>query len=474
MHTAVLVAGEHHPVSAAQLYASFGSPTSGTGWLLNATCDNVRPGSAVSARIPLGTDGSTVSLLGRISRCVPGTRITIVHDQPWRGRIHLTFLDEPDGSCLRVSAELDDAGLAWWMEQRGWRQDDLPDADVHRIGLLTSKTGPGAVFALACEYLAQMAVSQVNAEGGIAGRRLEVAIHDDATDPGRAGIEARRMLQRGSRAIIASVTSASFEAVRRSTASSGLPLIHPVLNEGGRGEANIFRWGERPFAQVRAAAPLMLRSGADRQWFHIGNDYSWSHGAHRAALRGIDEGGGRIAGHQFTPLGTTEFTPIIDRIRASGARSILSSLVGADEVAFQRQLFDSGLREQCSVLSLVMEESTREQIGATVANGIWSAFGYYGALNTGENQALQQRYSHEYGAWAPPISTFSESVYGAILLYASAARTAQGDPAEVVRGLRRVTVDLPRGRVELNGPQVMRQQMHVAQSYGDTYRMAGA
>ncbi|WP_281453251.1 substrate-binding protein [Paenarthrobacter nitroguajacolicus] len=411
-------------------------------------------------------------LLGRISSCVPGAKITIVHDQPWRGRIHLRFFDEPGGSSLRVSAELDDTGLAWWMEQRGWKQEVSADLRLHRISLLTSKTGPAAVFAIACEYLARLAVDQVNADGGIGGRRVELAIHDDATDPGRAALEAQRMIHSGSRAIIASVTSASFEAVRRTVASEGVPLIHPVLNEGGRGEANVFRWGERPLAQVRAAAPWMMQDGNHSRWFHVGNDYSWSHGAHRAATRAIDEAGGIVTSHAYTPLGTTDFAPLIDRIDASGAQSVLSSLVGADEVAFERQLWDSGLRGRCSVLSLVMEESTRERIGAQAANGIWSAFGYFSTLDSETNLDLKRRYFDAYGGWAPPISSISESVYEAILLYAHAARAGQASATDLVRNLRQVTAELPRGRVELNGPQVMRQRMHVAQSAGDGYRLA--
>ncbi|MDX6231135.1 MAG: urea transport system substrate-binding protein [Nocardioidaceae bacterium] len=469
MQTVVLVAGQHHPVSARDLYASFGSGVTG-GWLLGAACDSVQPGAAVSAHIPLGADGDVV-LLGRISSCVPGAKITIVHDQPWRGRIHLRFRDEPGGASMRVSAELDDAGLAWWMEQRGWRQRTAMDPGTHRIGLLTSKTGPGAIFAIACEYLAHLAVDQINADGGIGGSCVELAVHDDATDPGRAAIEARQMVQGGCRAIIASVTSASFEAVRRAVAPVGIALIHPVLNEGGGGETNVFRWGERPLAQIQAAAPLMGRDGSDPRWYHIGNDYSWSLGAHRAAVRALNETGGSVTHQAFTPLGTTDFTRLIERIRVSGTSRILSSLVGADEVAFERQLRESGLRDRCSVLSLVMEESTQERIGAKAADGIWTAFGYFGSLDSENNRELRRRYVDTYGTWAPPLSTFSESVHEAVLLYATAARSAQQGAADILRNLRHLSAELPRGYVELNGPQVMKQRMLVGQSAGDGYRL---
>lgn len=467
MQNVVLVAGEHYPIRADALFASFGAHP-GDGWLLGASCDELRLGAAVSARIPMGPENPAVQLLGRISELKHGRKVTITHDQPWRGRIHLRFTDEPGGSRLQVVAELDDAGIGWWMEQRGWDTTSTPGPNVRRMGLLTSKTGPGAIFAVACEYLAHLAVDQINADGGIGGKRVELVVHDDATDPGRAALEARRMIASGCEAVIASVTSASFEAVRHAVGALGLPLIHPVLNEGGRGQANIFRWGERPLAQVRAATPLLAGDGAGRSWFHLGNDYSWSHGAHRASVRAIDEAGGSVTQHAFTPLGTLDFSRHIEKIRTSGVTRILSSLVGADEVAFERQLWESGLRERCSVLSLVMDESTRERIGNRAADGIWTAFGYFSALETDTNQELCRRYRDTYGMWAPPISSFSEGVYEAILLYAAAAR----EPDDVVRALRRVSAEMPRGRVTLNGPRVMRQRMLVGQSSGDGYRIA--
>lgn len=484
MTTVVLVAGERHPVPARELYASFGSrgaggPVAGAGgWLLDVDCDAVRPGAPVSARIPLGAEGPVVLLLGRISACAPGRRITVVHDQPWRGRLQLHFTDDASdgvpGSRLRVVAELDEAGLAWWMEQRGWRDDRAPAADVHRVGLLTSKTGPGAVFAVACEYLARLAVDRVNAEGGLGGRRLEVVVHDDATDPGRAAVEALRMVQDGCRAIIGSITSASFEAVRRAVVDTGIPLIHGVLNEGGAGEDNVFRWGERPLAQMRAATRHLRGTDVGRRWHLVGNDYSWSHGAHAASRRAIDEIGGEVAASILTPLGTTDFSEAVERLRRSDARIVVSSLVGADEVAFERQMWRSGLRERCSVISLVMDESTRERIGDEAAAGIWTAMGYFDGLETEANAALRQDYRAQYGAWAPPLSSLSEGVYEAILLYADAVRRS-GAPGgtELVRTLHAVGGDLPRGRVAAAGPRAMTQQIHVARSVPGGFRIAG-
>jgi len=108
-----------------------------------------------------------------------------------------------------------------------------------------------------------------------------------------------------------------------------------------------------------------------------------------------------------------------------GADLVLSTLVGADEVAFERQCLAMGLRARCRTLSLVLDESTRERIGDAAAAGLWTAFGYFQQLPTAENRAFLARYRDAFGPCAPPVSTLSESTYSAVHLYGAAARRAR-------------------------------------------------
>jgi urea transport system substrate-binding protein len=451
-----------------------------SGWLLGATCDAVRPGTAVSLRLPAGLGSQPgIDILGRIGACVPGRLIEVVHDQPWHGRLRLKFKPASGGGTrFSVSAELDTDGLAWLMDRRGLaprsggdvgaRRDE--GAAVHRLGLLTSKSGPGAVFAMACDYLARLAVEEVNAEGGLGGKPVDLMVRDDATDPGRAGLEAGCLAAAGCQAIVASVTSASFEAAQRTVAGAGPLLLYPILNEGGAVGGNVLRWGERPLDQVRAVAGRMMKGAGSRHWYLVGNDYCWSHGAHLAAVRAIEAVGGQVVGDVFTPLGTTDFGPVIEGIRGSRATLVVSSLVGADEVAFERQAWSSGLRQSCDVLSLAMEESTRERVGDDASTGLWAAFGYFEAVENAANRELRRRYREAYGRWAPPISTFAESVYEAILLYAAAARSAD-DRTDILRRLQHARASMPRGPVAAAGPDSMSQQLRVARAVPGGFRL---
>jgi urea transport system substrate-binding protein len=92
---------------------------------------------------------------------------------------------------VRLIADLDDDGLEWLMRRRGWDPAEEGGAGDHRIGLLTSKSGPGSVFAAATENLARMAVEEINAGGGIHGRSVRLVVGDDATDSELGAAEAR-------------------------------------------------------------------------------------------------------------------------------------------------------------------------------------------------------------------------------------------------------------------------------------------
>jgi urea transport system substrate-binding protein len=425
MHHAATVAAEALTgVPVAETFGLFGQPGAAS-WLFGARCESVAPGTAVSMRLPFDPGGGRygVDLLGRICEVRPFSRIAIEHDQPWRGRITLSFRPAgPHGTRVRVRAEVTASGVEWLMNRRGVSLPPEPTKDV-RVGVLTSKSGPGAIYAMAAEYLAELAVEEVNGDGGIGGRRLELMVADDATDPAWAGIQAQRLVRAGCRAIFACTTSSSFASACRAVGHEGVLLVHPVINEGGSvASRSAARFGERPGSQVAALAPALMRDAGGRGWFMVGQEYSWSYGAHAAARRALGRADGRVIGEAYTPLGTTDFSRIIERIDAARPDIIMSSLVGSDEVAFQRQCAEAGLRTSTRALSLVMDESTYEHVGAAAARGVVTALGYFQDAAAAGNSDLLARYRARFGPWAPPVSSLSETVYEAVLRYASAVR----------------------------------------------------
>ncbi|MEJ2887678.1 ABC transporter substrate-binding protein [Actinomycetospora aeridis] len=423
MHTTV--AAERTVALAPQeLFALFGTPRAG-GWLFGASCDEVRAGATVSMRLPLdglgGDEG--VDVLGRLARVVPGVALDVEHTQPWRGRLSLRFV--PAGAQrtrIQVRATVPPEGVHWLLHRRGIPLPEPPDDGALRLGAVTTASGSGAVFSVSAELMAELAVDEINADGGVAGRRVRLVTADDATDERQAAREAARMARLGCRAVFVNSTSASFDAVRRRLDGTGVLVVHTVLNEGGRSSPTAVRFGERPHAQLAA---LVAPRAPSSRWFLVGQTYVWSFGAHAVARRAVDRAGGSVAGEALVPLGTTDFSATIERILASGADQVLSSLVGADEVAFERQSEAAGLRERVRTTSLALEESTLAHVGPRAASGLRTALGYFQDSALPGNTALLGRYREAFGPWAPPVTALSEGMYEAIHQY---ARVLHADP----------------------------------------------
>lgn len=168
---------------------------------------------------------------------------------------------------LILESSLDQDGVTWLANKRGYGPPEPLRVDRHRIGLLVSKSGSAAVFAQATETLAQLAVDEINADGGIGGVPMELLVGDDASDSLAGSGAARRLLHSGCRIIFACVTSATFNAAASALQNTDVLLVHTVLNEGGRPAPGIVRLGERPLAQARVGVPALMTETGSSAWF---------------------------------------------------------------------------------------------------------------------------------------------------------------------------------------------------------------
>ena len=213
----------------------------------------------------------------------------------------------------------------------------------------------------------------------------------------------------------------------------------------------------------------MAASGG-RRWFLVGQSYVWSHGAHAAAQRAIAEAGGEVVGETLRPLGTSDFSATVERIARSGADLILSSLVGADEVAFERQSEAAGLRESTRTISLALEEATLAHIGPRAGAGLQTALGYFQDSPVAGNSDLLRRYRRAYGVWAPAVTALSEIVYEAIHQYARVVHVdPDGSAAAHGRALRRHPV---RPSPDSIGTRdLLRPRLYVAEARGSVLQI---
>ena len=432
-------------VCPSELFALFGSGDPSLGWLFGAEAPQLRPGSLVRVALPLGglvrSPGTA-----RVLSLQPNRRIDLMHETPWVGRVVCRFDPLSDGGTrLRVRVTIDDREVARLGAELGLLNGCGTELWEVPLGLLTSLSGSAGILGRSTVNCAQLAVEEINADGGVMGRTVRLVVADDSTDPGIGAIAMRRLCRTpGLAAVIGMHSSATYAVTAPMAVAEGMPYLYTPTSEPTASHPLLVRFGETPLDQLHRALPRMAAQTGGSRWFLAGNDYSWPRAIGATAKAVIERMGGTVAGEGYLPLGSERFEPVLAAIERSRADHMVCSFVGQDHVGFQRDFASYGLRETIRTFAPLMDDAVVEHLGES-GTGIWNVLGYFVGLDTSENREFLRRYSERFGSCSPPVSAAAEGVYEAIHTWARSCRAGGGaEPTALLGGLRKSTFEGPR------------------------------
>jgi urea transport system substrate-binding protein len=166
----------------------------------------------------------------------------------------------------------------------------------------------------------------------------------------------------------------------------------------------------------------------------VGNDYVFPQKTADAAKAIVEKTGGTVAGQEFTPLGTSEFSPILAKIKAAQPDFVLQVLVGSDAVSFVKQFKAAGLDAKTKILAVAVEENSVQAMGPS-AEGIFTTGEYFQGVDTPENKTFIENYKKSYGADTKLQTFMSIGIYEAVHLWALAATKAQSLSWDKINGV---------------------------------------
>ena len=334
------------------------------------------------------------------------------------------------------------------------------------VGLLIPLQGPAGIFGPSCELCADLAVEELNAEGGVLGRELQLRVVDGGAAPGRVADEVDHLLRAG---LVDAVVGWHTSAVRQTVApriAQRVPYVYTALYEGGEVTPGVFMTGETPQQQVLAGLRWMRRELGVRRWSVVGDDYVWPRQTARAVRRSAPACGIDVRDEIFVGLGRTDFRATLRRLEESQCDGVLMLMLGNDGVEFNRQFSAAGLDQRCARLSPLMDENMLLGTGATNTQRLYSTAGYFEALPTAQSLDFGGRYARRFGGEAPVLNSMGESCYEGVRLLAELARGAGSlDVARISATAHRTAYGGPRGEVRLRG-QHLQQQVYLAQASG--------
>jgi urea transport system substrate-binding protein len=301
-----------------------------------------------------------------------------------------------------------------------------------KIGVLVPDSGPAGLFGPSARQAAQLAAEDINANGGIAGEKVEL-IFTDAGLPPSDVVQSVQKLWRGDgvQAFVGMHDSAVRAAVTGQLGGQ-IPYIYTAVYEGGECAPGTYVTGETPAQQLGPVIPWATENLGVKKWYLIGNDYNWPRDTNAAAKGFISAAGSEIVGEEYVPLGSSDFDASLGRIKKSGADGVLVTLVGGDSVGFNIAYAAFGLDKQAVRLGTLIEENTLAGIGAANATGLYASMGYFATIDSDSARGYADRIKTTFGAEAAQPNGLGESVYDGLMLLASMGNKAGSLNAEAI------------------------------------------
>lgn len=222
-------------------------------------------------------------------------------------------------------------------------------SEAIRIGHLTPRTGflgPLGEFAV---QAADMAVDEINAAGGINGRKIDL-LKEDSVNPQTASTKAERMIERDRVAcIIGEISSASGLTISQVAERTKTLFINTGCNSDelrGKGcKKYMFHIESQNSMYVKTCGRALLAQGLvqGKKWYSLTADYAFGHDLLRVAKRFMAQSGGEFAADKLVPTDVTDFSPLLLEIRSAKPDLVISNLAGNQITNFLKQYSEFGL-----------------------------------------------------------------------------------------------------------------------------------
>ena len=321
--------------------------------------------------------------------------------------------------------------------------------DVVKVGILHSLTGTIALAEASVVDAEKLAIDEINAAGGVMGKKIEAVVEDGASDWPTFAEKARKLLERDKvAAVFGCYTSASRKAVLPVFEKGKGLLYYPTYYEGLEQSPNILYTAQEATQSVIAAVNWLAASKG-KDFYLIGSDYIWPRTTNKIARPTIAKAGAKVVGEDYFALGHIEFGSAINKIKASNATVVLSTMVGGSNVAFYKQMKAAGVDpKKVTILALAVSEEEVSGIGAENVDGVLTCMGYFQSLPNAANQKFVKAFKAKYGEKRVTGDTLA-CAYTAVYLWKMAVEKAKSfEVAKVVAASSGLEIDAPEGKVK--------------------------
>jgi urea transport system substrate-binding protein len=322
-------------------------------------------------------------------------------------------------------------------------------AEPIKIGVPVGLSGANSVVAPSVVQSAQLAVEEINAKGGVLGRQLALEVADDAS--GAAGAQKAfdsLVFQKKVDVLISMETSAARNAALPIVARGKVPYIYTSFYEGKSCSPFMYVNAWVPEQQVPPIVDYFNKEKGAKKFFLIGSDYAFGRGMLAFTKAYIEKTGGKVVGEEYLPMDGSDWTSIISKLKSAAPDALITSTAGgAPNVTLTKQLRAAGVALPYG--NLAVDEGTAKGMG-TDAEGIYLSASYVTGIDSAANKSFLAAMQKKFGAELKTPNDLSVPEYEAVYAYKAAAEKAGStDEAKVLKALGEVSVEGPRGKIEM-------------------------
>jgi branched-chain amino acid transport system substrate-binding protein len=339
-----------------------------------------------------------------------------------------------------------------------------------KVGVIADQTGALSPLGGAQANTATLVVDEINASGGVLGRRVELLIEDSASDDAKAAAAATTLVHDNQvDVLLGGIFSSTRQAIKDPAVVEGETLyIYPEQYEGQEYHPLLFCTGAVPAQQVEPLIPWVMQQTGARTFYLPSADYIWPHVMNRKVHEVASANGGRIVGEEYFPIDHAGWRETVDRINDSGADVVFNTTVPPGFFPFLEALCESGYTKRGGrVVTTYFDENLAAALPNEHIEGLFGCIDYYQTVSDPFSKELLGRYNARFPE-GPHFSAGSGStgMYRGLKLWEAAVTEAGSlDQTAVVAALDHAKLaESPGGPVEMvPGQHHVRMNMYIAQ-----------
>ncbi len=274
-------------------------------------------------------------------------------------------------------------------------KDDL------KVGILDPYSGPYADSGKDQTNGALLAADEINKKGGVKGRMVTTFQEDTATNPGTAVQKAKKLIDEvGVKYIVGTVSSAVGLAVSALCQEKKVVFLSAGCHSD---EITIGEKAHRYTFRTTCSNTMLARTTASyiadkfgKKWYFITSDYSWGHTGRDAFKKVLAGKSGKVVGEDLVPLGATDYSSFLLKVRNAKPDVLIVSLYGNDLVSCVKQFNQFGMRKEMQIGGPLNGLEMARVIGKENNVGYWG-IPWDLSVNTKGSTEFGNRYKAKYG-----------------------------------------------------------------------------